>query len=304
MACVVLAFENPRALVRAVRSIVAQSEPVELVVVNSGGGGARRSLAEAGLDVRVIERPDRLFPGGARNLGIASTSAPWVSFLADDCEAEPGWVEARLAAHRAGAEAVASAVTNPDGRNVAAWTSYVSLFNRRMPGISPARALLYGASYARDLFSRFGNFREDLRTGEDTEFHQRLAGRVPIVWEPRVRTAHRHPTDFRSLLSDHFRRGARSAATWREFGGPGALAVAANAIRRAPAAARSAWEAAEPKQRKWIAAAALLLPVPVLAYAAGSLSGGWASGRPGPPSPLVREAGDEPGPATARNREA
>lgn len=254
------------------RSLLAQSEPVEVVVVSSASSGAASALAAAGLDVPVVERSERLLPGGVRNLGIAATRAPFLAFLAADCWAEPGWAAARLRAHRAGAEAVASAVTNPYSRNLAAWASYVALFSRRMPGAPAAEALRYGASYARDLFERFGPFREDLRGGEDTDFHQRLAaGGVAIAWEPDVRTAHRHPRRLARLLADQYRRGARSATAWTRLQTYRPREVAANALRRVPDGVGMAWRSAGPGERPWIAAASLLLPAAALAYAAGAL---------------------------------
>lgn len=287
LACAVLALGNPPELPEAVRSLLAQDEPLEVVVVNSGGGGAAAALAAADLGglpmPEVIEREERLLPGAARNLGIAATRAPFVAFLAADCWAEPGWAAARLRAHRAGAAAVASAVTNPYRRNLAAWTSYVALFARRMPGLPGDAALRYGVSYARGLFERFGPFREDLRGGEDTELHQRLAGEVEIAWEPAVRTAHRHPRRLAGLLADQYRRGARSARAWARLHGPDPGAVAANALRRVPEGARMAWRGAGPEDHLWIAAASLLLPMAALAYAAGALGerwGRWAEGEP------------------------
>lgn len=274
LACVVLGLGNPPELAEAVRSLLGQSEPVEVVVVNSGGGDAASSLASAGLAVpiiEIIERAERLLPGAARNLGIAATHAPFVAFLAADCWAEPGWAAARLRAHRAGAAAVASAVTNPFRRNLAAWASYVSLFARRMPGVSAGEALLYGASYHRSLFERFGLFREDLRGGEDTDFHQRFAGEVTITWEPRVRTAHRHPRRMTTFFADQYRRGARSATAWTRLQKYRPAEVAANALRRVPEGVGIAWRAAGPGERRWIAAASLLLPAAALAYAAGAL---------------------------------
>ena len=276
-----MAVGNPPALIAAVRSLVEQSEPVEIVVVNSGGSGAAEALAAAGFEVDVTEIGERVLPGAARNRGIAATTAPYVSFLAADCIAEPGWAAARLDAHRAGAAAVASAVTNPFPANLSAWTSYIALFNRRMPGVPLPHALLYGVSYARRLFHDHGTFREDLRGGEDTELHQRLsASGVAIVWEPRVRTAHRHPTRVRDLLRDQFRRGARSALAWERLQGPAPIRVAVNAFQRIPATARLAWQAVARGERKWVAAAAMLLPVAAAAYAAGSLAHAlWREGK-------------------------
>ncbi|HSN89152.1 MAG TPA: glycosyltransferase, partial [Thermoanaerobaculia bacterium] len=270
LACVVLGLGNPPELPAAVRSLLEQGEPVEVVVVNSGGGGAAASLSAVGLDVPVIEIPERLLPGAARNRGIAATRAPFVAFLAADCLAEPGWAAARLRAHRAGVPAVASAVTNPFRRNLAAWASYVVLFSRRMPGAPPADALRYGVSYERTLFDRFGLFREDLRGGEDTELHQRMAGEVAIAWEPAVRTAHRHPRRVAVLLADQYRRGARMAGAWGRLQGPRPAQVAADALRRLPPDVKRAWRSADRKDRPWIAAASLLLPAAALAYAAGA----------------------------------
>ena len=268
-----LAVGNPPALIAAVQSLIEQSEPVEVVVINSGGMGAASSLAGVGLPVKVIELADRILPGAARNRGIAATTAPYISFLAADCIAEPSWAAARLRAHRAGAAAVASAVTNHFTTNLSAWTSYIALFNRRMPGVPSPHALLYGVSYARDLFESYGLFREEIRGGEDTDFHQRLsAGGVEIVWEPEVRTAHRHPTRLFELLHDQFRRGARSARAWERLRGPAPIRVATNAFQRIPSSACLAWHAVARHERKWVAAAAMLLPIAATAYAAGSIA--------------------------------
>ncbi len=277
----VLGLGNPPELPAAVRSLLGQGVPVEVVVVNSGGGGAPGSLSAAGLDVTVIEVIEivqRLLPGAARNRGIAATRAPFIAFLAADCLAEPGWAEARLRAHRAGVPAVASAVTNPFRYSLAAWASYVVLFSRRMPGAPPADALRYGVSYERTLFDRFGLFREELRGGEDTEFHQRMtAGEVPIAWEPAVRTAHRHPRRVTAFLADQYRRGARMAGSWGRLQGPRPGQVAADALRRLPADIERAWRSADRKDRPWIAAASFLLPAAALAYAAGALRPGRAT---------------------------
>lgn len=279
LGCVVLALRNPPELLDAVRSLLEQDEPVDIVVVNSGGGGAAAALRAAGLDVEVIEHEEKLLPGGARNAGLVRLDTPFVAFLAADCIAEAGWAAARMRRHRAGAAAVASAITNADPRSVIAAASHAALFSSRMVGNPPSRAARYGASYARSLFDAHGLFRDDLRGGEDTDFHARFGGGETIEWEPAVRTAHRNPVTLRGLLHDQFRRGARIARAWRSLGGPGPIRVAWNAIQRVPKQAKSARAFVEPASREAMQKATLLLPLAAVAYALGALCSGMKRGR-------------------------
>ena len=215
MAVVVLAVGAPPEAVGAVRSLMRQSPRVEIVVVNSGGGGMARRLAARGIDVKVVERGERLFAGAARNLGIAATKAPYVAFLASDCLATPGWAHQRLKVHRRGVAAVASAVVNSNPRNPFAWAHHLVLWPRRLPTIKED-GLPFGASYRRTLFQKYGLFREDISTEEDTEFLARLSVQDRPVWRRQVQTIHRNPTGPFGVLRDQFNRGGRSALVSKE----------------------------------------------------------------------------------------
>lgn len=273
LACAVLGYQDPPFLVDAVRSVLAQDRNVEVVVVNSGGGDPARRLAAAGIDVPVHSVAERLYPGGARNVGLAHTRARYVAFLAADCIAAPGWAAARLRAHRAGAGAVASALTNAHPESAAAWAAHLLLHNRRHARTSPRQRLLYSLSYDRALFGRFGEFREDLRAGEDTELNARIAPHVQIVLAPDALTAHRYPTEAGAMLRDAFRRGRLQARMQGaiEGRGPQNLRVASRGplsvlralaiVARAPAAERTPLLRAVP-----------LLVAGGIAYTAGAIS--------------------------------
>jgi len=274
IACIVVSYRSQRDMVAAVRSILVQDVPVEVVVVNSGGGEPAAALAAAGIDVPVIDHPERLFFGGAANLGIAATTAPLVSLLAADCVAEAGWLAARIERHGSGAPVVAAAVTNAYPKNVFSWAAHVLLWSTRMPGVAPAQVLLYGLSFKREVLDAIGGFRSNLRAGEDTDIKERLSGRYQPVWEPRVRTAHRNPRGLFSLLADQYRRGARSVRTWRDLGQlQVSRTVPRNALRRFPSLIRVAWAAALPGERRWIALATPLVPLGAFAYALGAAIG-------------------------------
>jgi glycosyltransferase involved in cell wall biosynthesis len=231
IAVVVLSVRAAPELVDAVRSLLGQSEMPEIVVVNSGGGDAMALLRREGVDVPVIESVPLLNPGAARNLGIAATTAPVVAFLAQDCLAAPGWTAARLAAHRAGRSAVGSALVHDRPGNPVACAAHLFLYFRRLPGTPAGEALAYGASYDRSLFDRYGRFREDLRTGEDTEFHTRLPIGLRPAWEPSIRTIHRTPGRLRDLLRDHRDRGRRMVRARRALGGVRPARVAMGTLK-------------------------------------------------------------------------
>lgn len=212
LAVVVISLRAPASLIDTVASLLAQDVDVEVVVVNSGGGHAAAKLAAAGLDVTVIEREERLLPGVARNVGIRATTAEYVAFLASDCRAAPGWAAKRLAKHRNGSAAVASALLPVPADSPIAWASHLSLFARRLPLNSRLTALPYGGSFHRSLFDSYGLFSEELRIGEDTEFARRLPLKARPVWAPEVVTLHETPTGLRSMLWDQFRRGRLASA--------------------------------------------------------------------------------------------
>jgi glycosyltransferase involved in cell wall biosynthesis len=201
-------------------------------VVNSAGGGTQRLLQLAGVDCRIIEHRERLNPGAARNIGIKATSGDIVAFLADDCRVTGTWIATRIARHAEGHRVVASALIPDQPGLLANLASHVMLFGRRMPSCPTADAQLYGASYRRSVFDHYGLFREDLRTGEDTDFHARLATGDKPVWAPDIITVHVGPATLRAFFSDQATRGARTAAAWSRISGASSAQVMRNTWQR------------------------------------------------------------------------
>lgn len=296
LACVVTSLNNEPHLVDAVRSLVEQDTAVEIVVVNSGGGDPGPDLKEAGLAVKVLNFPNRLYPGAACNAGIRATRAPFVAFLCADCLAEPGWVKGRVLRHRGGAAMVSSAIANAYPASIAAWAAQILLFATRAPGIPPERAVLHGRSYRRELFDLAGLFREDLRTGEDTDMAERLTGFEDCAWAPDVRSAHRHPRTVCRLLANQFMRGVRMHRSLRaREGSARRWSVAANAMARVASGRRLALATATPGERKAMRLAGVLLYPAAAMYALGALCEGVV--RPDPPG----YASSEDRPPTGRS---
>lgn len=273
LAVVIMAFGIRETLVAAVRSIEDQAEPAEVVVVHSGSGDAAAVLAAAGLTARVVRSAEPLRPGGTRNLGIASTTASHIAFLADDCLAMPGWIRHRLAAHAAGAPAVASALDCHAPANPVALAAHLGLYIRRMPRTPPETALTYGASYARQLFDRYGLFRDDLDSGEDTEFHQRLEEADRPRWCPEIITIHHGPEKLQPFLAAQYRRGRRMADVRNKLVRMKASSVAGDAVTRTFRTIGASFRVVDGRHRLSLLAATPLIVVGNAAYAAGALSG-------------------------------
>jgi GT2 family glycosyltransferase len=208
---VVMAVNGDERVAGAVASLLAEAGRIEVIVVNTGESSVKAALGELCDRVVLVEATELRWPGGTRNLGIAQTTSEIVAFLAADCRVAPGWITARLAVHRAGAVAVATALrpaTTPSGRIAStSWAAYALLHARRAPECPAAKAALYGVSYDRALFGRHGLFREDIRIGEDTDFNRRIAAEAPLAWAPGAVTLHVYPSGLRPAIADMFDRG-------------------------------------------------------------------------------------------------
>lgn len=278
LSVIVIALDAQPELVDAVRSLHSQRPRPEIVVVNSGAQGAAALLSPAGLDVTVVESSRRLFPGAARNVGIAAAHGTYVAFLAADCTARPGWVASRLESHRAGAAVVSSPVVNANPWNPFSAAAHILLFASRLPGGPAQRRSHYGASYLKTLFSQHGFFSNDLRAGEDTEFNRRLPATLAKRFDARVQTAHRNPRTPWALLMDQYQRGRRRSTALRAIGVPAPLpGIWQAGFRRSTALATTALRLT--RGRSWLP---LLCGLPWIypasvAYALGLGSGARAT---------------------------
>jgi GT2 family glycosyltransferase len=273
---VVLSHQNDDTILAALHSLLAQDEPLEIVVSHSGPGEAPALVARHAPCVHVVTAAARRFPGAARNAGVTAIGAPFVAFLAGDCQALPGWAAGRLKRHRAGASAVACAML-PPVHSGAALAAYVLQHSSRMPHLSmPSPKYRYGLSYARSVLERYGPFPEELALGEDSVLKERLvAAGVDIVWAPEVLVMHQYPTAVRGLLADQYRRGRLRATLCRTVGRRGRLV--AQVLAQAPQGLARASRSGSCIDHRRLMEIAPLVFLGALASAAGVVRGARAS---------------------------
>ncbi|WP_205698094.1 glycosyltransferase family 2 protein [Conexibacter sp. SYSU D00693] len=97
------------------RALEAQDlgEPFEVVLVDDGSRDATRAMAQASPVVTHVLPGTASGPAAARNLAVSRATGEVLAFTDADCEPEPGWLRAGLAALDAGADVVQGKVTPP-----------------------------------------------------------------------------------------------------------------------------------------------------------------------------------------------
>lgn len=225
---VIPSFERRPVLAEVLRALDAQREAptFEIVVVDDG---SRDGTAAWLADVR-LERPFRVHselhrgPAAARNRGVTAAAGERIAFLGDDTVPEPDWLARHAAAHRArlgvGTPAGIAVVGRVDWHPRMRSTELLRYINEH--GLQFGFALIdepenvpfnffYTSNLSLErerLLAEPFDERFPYPAWEDIEAAYRLtrAG-LRLVYEPRARVLHDHPTDFRRFARRQERAG-------------------------------------------------------------------------------------------------
>jgi glycosyltransferase involved in cell wall biosynthesis len=175
------------------RALAAQTVPAEVIVVDSASRDGTFALASAAASVdprvRVLSNPGGE-PAGSRNLGVGAARTELIAFTDADCQPEPGWLAAGIAALEGGADLVQGRVL--PARTPGPWDRTLSVGHES--GLYETANLFV----RRELFERAGGFAplpgfgEDRPFGEDTWFAwraRRTGARTAFCAEAVVRHA-------------------------------------------------------------------------------------------------------------------
>lgn len=213
---------------RAIDSVLAQTRPVEEIIVVDDGStdGTDEYLADRYGKRILYVRQDNAGVSAARNRGLAMARGLYLALLDSDDEWLPEKTELQVAflESRPDIGLVLCNVyrMNPDG-------SQIDVFDRRRqipedgqalrwvlrdPALAPLSVLM-----RREVYEDVGGFDEGLRTAEDLEFHLRVAARWPIgvVAQPLARALRGHDglSSLASTEDDYVRVMERAAeAAW------------------------------------------------------------------------------------------
>jgi glycosyltransferase involved in cell wall biosynthesis len=179
---------------RAVESVLAQSVPVdEIIVVDDGStDGTAEAVSRYARAVRCVSLPANQGAPSARNVGIGEARSEWVSFLDSDDEWLPHMVEAQRELTRRSPDLRWSFCNVRVLRGGAAWNGHVPRDLQREARRSGrldffaayARKVPFGVGGVfihRSVFADVGLFDPALRRGEDRDMWWRIAMKHPLV---------------------------------------------------------------------------------------------------------------------------
>lgn len=210
--------DRPEQLGRCLDSLVelrsAAGEP-ELIIVDDDPG--------RGAELQVFTHPDKprftyLNAGGngpatARNMGARAASGDLLAFTDDDCEPEPGWLEAMEEALRGNEGAAAAGATLNGAPEACSEVSQlvVSALQRSERALGgPAFVASNNVAFPRQMFLDLAGFDESfpLAAAEDRDLCERwIRAGHRFIDVPGARILHRHHLDLRRFWRQHYRYG-------------------------------------------------------------------------------------------------
>lgn len=195
---IIPSYNSRKTIARSLAALHTQKTDAsyETIVIDSSKDGTSELIEQEFPWVKLIRSDERLYPGGARNLGIIEAQGEILAFTDADCVADPDWVEAIVRAHRGNEAVIGGIVENANPENAVGWGYYFTEFNHWSPGAPEGHVTEIPTcclSMKREAYDRWGPFRKEGYCS-DSLFHWRRAEDAEFPYlDPAIRVAHINP---------------------------------------------------------------------------------------------------------------
>jgi glycosyltransferase involved in cell wall biosynthesis len=186
IAVIATVFNEGVAVEGLVRSLLAQSQQPDEIVIADGGSTDEtlvvlERLAAEHPSLRVVEVPGNRSQG--RNAAIGAAAADIIASIDGGCVAEPQWLEALVAPFASGADWVSGGY---DLAEVSLWSRCLGLVIVYVPEEMEGEGTLPSArsvAFRKSAWEKAGGFPIEASLNEDTVFAERLidAGFSPVL---------------------------------------------------------------------------------------------------------------------------
>jgi GT2 family glycosyltransferase len=206
------AFNAEQHIARCVCSVLAQTSPLDEVLIVDDGSNDRTADIAGAYPVRLIKHEVNRGIAAARNTGLRNARNGLVASLDSDCVAEPDWLE-RLVAHFQGNRTALVGGRLEEAVQRTAADRFRKLHLRQNWGQKPTDSppFVYGSNTLarRDAIAAAGWYDERFRTNyEDVDISQRLRARgYDLYYESSAIVRHLKEDDDLSVLRALWRYG-------------------------------------------------------------------------------------------------
>ncbi|MEL4897863.1 glycosyltransferase [Crocosphaera sp. Alani8] len=210
---IIASYNSIKTIFACLQSLEAQvnREIFEIIVIDSSDDGTEVVVQENFPNVNLYHFDKQMYPGDARNYGVAYSKGEILAFVDADCLVEPIWVNQIMEAHRkVDHPVVGGAIANGNPDSYVGWGYYFSGFSQWMPQSEsferpdiPTGCL----SCKRWAFQKYGPFLEGSLC-EDTLFTWKLADAgYQALFIPTIQVFHINIEDLSDLMKRKFSHG-------------------------------------------------------------------------------------------------
>lgn len=225
---VIPSYNEEKFIERCLRSVIEQeiAEEYEVIVVDSSQDRTAGIITDKFPGVRLIHRTEQMYPGEARNIGVANARGKIIAFLDGHCAADAYWLRNALQAMReSGCFIVGGALRNGNSKKLVSAADFILAFNEFTEGM-PSRKVNFMPTCnlicTKEVFEDISGFDASLRAGEDTMFcyaaHEK---KYALYFDARVLVIRTNRENCRAFLRHHYTFGRYSAQVRKKAKLPG-----------------------------------------------------------------------------------